>query len=197
MTSRKFNIPHVTERSLVILIFFFTFVPPGTSLVRVVAVDKDSGDNGRVSYVITAGNEEGRFSVGFESGIVSLEKPIVKATDLEITANDHGSPPRKAVLKLHLTPSTMQASGPPRLLLPNPAVRIFENLQVGAAVLNVAGPAVADQGKRQKDSLSEQLFQPESTIHVESLSFEAQKFYVISGKTYFPRVSRPKFKFHY
>ncbi|XP_014468281.1 PREDICTED: protein dachsous [Dinoponera quadriceps] len=118
----------------------------GTSLVRVVAVDKDSGDNGRVSYVITAGNEEARFSVGFESGIVSLEKPIVRPTDLEITANDHGSPPRKAVLKLTLTPSSNQARGPPRLLLPNPIVRISEHLRVGGPVLNVAGPAIAQQG---------------------------------------------------
>ncbi|XP_032666091.1 protein dachsous isoform X2 [Odontomachus brunneus] len=119
---------------------------PGTSLVRVVAVDKDFGNNGRVSYVITAGNEEARFSVGYESGIVSLEKPIARPMDLEITANDHGLPPRKAVLKLSLTPSMTQASGPPRLLLPNPVVEISEDLQVGTAVLNVAGPAVADQG---------------------------------------------------
>lgn len=127
-----------------------TFVSSGTSLVRIVAVDKDFGDNGRVSYVITGGNEEARFSVGYDSGIVSLEKPIAKSTDLEITANDHGSPPRKAVLKLSLTPSTMQASGPPRLLLPNPVVRISEDLQVGAVVLNIAGPAIADQGKRER-----------------------------------------------
>lgn len=129
----------------------FIVVPSGTSLVRVVAVDKDFGDNGRVSYVITAGNEEARFSVGYESGIVSLEKPIARPTDLEITANDHGSPPRKAVLKLSLTPSTTQASGPPRLLLPNPVVEISEDLQVGTAVLNVAGPAIADQGKRERE----------------------------------------------
>ncbi|EZA53066.1 Protein dachsous [Ooceraea biroi] len=119
---------------------------PGASLVRVVAVDKDSGDNGRVSYVITSGNEEACFTVGYESGIVSLAKPIAKPTDLEITANDHGSPPRKAMLKLSLMPVTAQDSGPPRLLLPNPVASISEDLHVGAPVLNVAGPAVADQG---------------------------------------------------
>lgn len=114
--------------------------------MRVVAVDRDSGDNGRVSYVITSGNEEAQFTVGYESGIVSLAKPIARPTDLEITANDHGSPPRQAMLKLGLTPSTTQTNGPPRLLLPNPVATISEDLQVGAAVLNVAGPAIADQG---------------------------------------------------
>lgn len=122
----------------------------GASLVRVVAADKDSGDNGRVSYVITSGNEEARFTVGYESGIVSLAKPIAKSAELEITANDHGSPPRKATLKLSLIPVTAQANGPPRLLLPNPVASISEDLHVGAPVLNVAGPAIADQGIRGK-----------------------------------------------
>lgn len=122
--------------------------------MRVVAVDRDSGDNGRVSYVITSGNEEARFTVGYESGIVSLAKPIARPTDLEITANDHGSPPRRAVLRLSLIPVTARASGPPRLLLSNPVASIAENLQIGAPVLNVAGPAVADQGKRKIESSS-------------------------------------------
>ncbi|KAL0101976.1 hypothetical protein PUN28_018495 [Cardiocondyla obscurior] len=119
---------------------------PGASLVRVIAVDNDSGDNGRISYVITSGNEESQFTVGYESGIVGLAKPITKPANLEITANDHGSPPRKAVLKLSLNPITAQASGPPRLLLPHPIAKISENLHVGSHVMNVAGPAIADQG---------------------------------------------------
>lgn len=123
-------------------------MPSGTSLVRVVAVDKDFGDNGRVFYVITAGNQEARFSVGFESGVVSLTKPITTPVELEITANDRGSPPRKARLKLNLIPVPAQTIGPPRLLLPNPVVTISENLHVGTPVINVAAPAIADQGKK-------------------------------------------------
>ncbi|XP_076655070.1 dachsous cadherin-related 1 [Halictus rubicundus] len=120
---------------------------PGAMLVRVVAVDKDAGDNGRVSYVITSANQEARFSVGYESGIVSLERPMVRSTELEITASDHGTPPRKSSLRLHLTLATGQTNGPPRLLLANPVARISEDLQVGASVLNVAGPVIiADQG---------------------------------------------------
>ncbi|XP_036146923.1 protein dachsous [Monomorium pharaonis] len=119
---------------------------PGASLIRVVAMDKDAGDNGRISYVITSGNEESRFTVGYESGIVSLVKPITKPANLEITANDHGLPPRKAVLKLSLNPVAAEASGPPRLLLPNPIAKISENLHVGSHVINVAGSAVMDQG---------------------------------------------------
>lgn len=120
----------------------------GATLVRVVAVDKDAGDNGRVSYVITSANEEARFSVGYESGIVSLERPMARSTELEITANDHGSPPRKSTLRLILSLASGQTNGPPRLLLANPVARISEDLQVGAPVLNVAGPIIADQGEQ-------------------------------------------------
>lgn len=120
----------------------------GSTLVRVVAVDKDAGDNGRVSYVITSANEEARFSVGYESGIVSLERPMARSTELEITANDHGSPPRKSTLRLILSLASGQTNGPPRLLLANPVARISEDLQVGAPVLNVAGPIIADQGEQ-------------------------------------------------
>lgn len=127
-----------------ILIFL---ISSGASLVRVVAVDKDSGDNGRISYVITSGNEESRFTVGYESGIVSLAKFLTKPANLEITANDHGSPPRKAVLKLSFNPVAAQISGPPRLLLSNPIAKISENLHVGSHVVNVAEPFIADQGK--------------------------------------------------
>lgn len=116
--------------------------------MRVVAVDKDAGDNGRVSYVITSGNDEARFSVGYESGIVSLTRPMIRPTELEITANDHGSPPRKATLKLTLTLAAGQTRGPPRLLLSNPVARISEDLRTGASVMDVAGPAIVDQGRR-------------------------------------------------
>lgn len=100
--------------------------------------------------MITSGNEETHFNVGYESGIVNLAKPVTRPTDLEITANDHGSPPRKAVLKLSLIPVTTQISGPPRLLLSNPIARISENLHIGASVLNVAESTITDQGKKKK-----------------------------------------------
>ena len=98
--------------------------------------------------MITSGNKEGRFSVGYDSGLVTLVKPMSRPIELEITANDHGSPPRKATLKLSLNLAFDQTSGPPRLLLSNPIAKISERLQVGSAVLNVAGPAITDQGRK-------------------------------------------------
>lgn len=119
----------------------------GYTLTRVVAIDKDADDNGRVSYVITAGNEEGKFAVGYDSGIVTLMKPITRDTEIEITANDHGTPARRATLNLTVVMALGQTSGPPHLLMPSPVAKISEDLAVGSTVLDVADRAInADQG---------------------------------------------------
>lgn len=145
-------------------------------MVRVVAVDKDAGDNGRVSYVITSANEEARFSVGYESGIVSLERPMARSTELEITANDHGSPPRKSTLRLILSLASGQTNGPPRLLLANPVARISEDLQVGAPVLNVAGPIIADQGEQSPAILSRAAKSTPRFFHLHPIGVPPDKF---------------------
>lgn len=122
-------------------------VLPGANIVRVIAVDRDADNNGRVSYVITSGNEDSSFSVGYESGLVTLIRPLLKDTVLQITANDHGSPPHRATLNLTISMAAGQIHGPPRLLQHNPIVRVSEHLPVGATVHNVAGPALGDHGK--------------------------------------------------
>lgn len=125
---------------------FVVFVT-GANIVRVIAIDKDTDNNGRVSYVITSGNDDSRFSVGYDSGMITLVRPIVRDTVLQITANDHGSPPRRATMNLTLTLTVGQSSGPPRLLLPHPIVKVAEDLSIGGTVMNVGGPALNDQGE--------------------------------------------------
>ncbi|XP_043275880.1 protein dachsous [Venturia canescens] len=115
---------------------------PGYTITRVVAIDKDADDNGRISYVITAGNEDGKFSVGYDSGIVTLMKPITRDSEIEITANDHGSPARRATLNLTVVMATGQTSGPPHLLISSPVVKISEDLVVGSTVLDVVDPTM-------------------------------------------------------
>ncbi|XP_011309154.1 protein dachsous [Fopius arisanus] len=119
-------------------------VHTGANIVRVIAVDRDTDNNGRVSYVITSGNEESSFAVGYESGLVTLIRPFVKDTVLQITANDHGSPPRRAILNLTISMAIGRINGPPRLLQVNPIARVSEDLSIGGAILNVAGPTLGE-----------------------------------------------------
>ncbi|CAD6220367.1 GSCOCG00005022001-RA-CDS [Cotesia congregata] len=118
---------------------------PGTTIVRVIAVDKDTDNNGRVSYVIVSGNEESRFSLGYDSGLLTLMKPIARDTVLQVAANDHGLPPRRAVMNLTVAIAVGQSRGPPRLLLPNPVATVSENLAVGGFIINVVGSALGEQ----------------------------------------------------
>lgn len=121
----------------------------GMVITRVIAVDSDSGDNGRVSYVISGGNEEGRFSLSYDTGVLTLAKPLAskKGYSLNITASDHGSPTRKTnmILKLNVRGST---ENPPRFLNSVYEAKISEDAPIGAYVIKVAAKsALMDRGK--------------------------------------------------
>lgn len=120
--------------------------PTGTELVRVIAVDKDAGDNGRVAYTIHSDKEQGYFFIDGESGIVSLATPILRTTKVEVMAHDFGSPMRRTSLELTFMTAMDQTVEAMRLLLSNPVVKISEKLRIGSDVLNVAGPVTLNKG---------------------------------------------------
>lgn len=114
----------------------------GMAITHIMAVDRDSGDNGKVSYVISSGNDEGKFSLGYDTGVLTLAKPLMSAGDkgsytLNVTANDHGKPTKQAhlILKLNVRGS---AENPPRFLNSAYNVKIFEDTPIGSFVVKVA-----------------------------------------------------------
>ncbi|XP_055921654.1 protein dachsous [Eupeodes corollae] len=48
----------------------------GQLVAHVVATDKDSGDNGHITYAILSGNEDGRFRIDSKTGFIELAKPL-------------------------------------------------------------------------------------------------------------------------
>ncbi|XP_037090674.1 protein dachsous-like, partial [Pollicipes pollicipes] len=71
----------------------------------VVAVDADSGRNGEIIYSITDGNVGNKFSLDTASGALSvrpLDREVRDAYRLEVTAQDRGSPARRATCDLHV-----------------------------------------------------------------------------------------------
>ncbi|KAK8767142.1 hypothetical protein V5799_006076 [Amblyomma americanum] len=67
------------------------------------AWDADQGENGRVSYDIREGNDEGRFGV-FPDGTVYVKKALDREWRdlyaLTVVARDHGEPPRSSAVSL-------------------------------------------------------------------------------------------------
>ncbi|TRY73630.1 hypothetical protein TCAL_01930 [Tigriopus californicus] len=79
--------------------------PVGSVIYVGKALDFDSGPNGEVSYSLVQ-NPDDMFTIEKETGQLILQKPLDYETKTEylvvIEAEDHGEPPLKSTLKLHL-----------------------------------------------------------------------------------------------
>ncbi|XP_057644317.1 protocadherin gamma-A11 isoform X4 [Chionomys nivalis] len=77
---------------------------PGYLVTKVVAVDRDSGQNAWLSYRLLKASEPGLFSVGLHTGEVRtarilMDKDALKQS-LVVTVQDHGQPPLSATVRL-------------------------------------------------------------------------------------------------
>ena len=86
--------------------------PMGSNVTDFEATDLDEGQDGRIDYTITAGNEERFFGIsgiGFGEVIVEMTPIFPQTYTLTVTATDRGSPPRSAdaTLIIHVTTSEM------------------------------------------------------------------------------------------
>ncbi|XP_010612159.1 protocadherin gamma-A5 isoform X24 [Fukomys damarensis] len=77
---------------------------PGHLVTKVVAVDRDSGQNAWLSYRLLKASEPGLFSVGLHTGEVRtaralLDKDTLKQS-LVVAVQDHGQPPLSATVTL-------------------------------------------------------------------------------------------------
>ncbi|XP_029464800.1 cadherin-23 isoform X2 [Rhinatrema bivittatum] len=69
-------------------------VPRGFAVARMNCTDADTGLNAELSYFITGGNQDGKFSVGFRDGVirtvVSLDRETMASYSLILEAIDNG-----------------------------------------------------------------------------------------------------------
>lgn len=138
----------------------------GHLVTHVVAVDRDSGDNGRVSYSIVSGNEDDSFTIDGDSGHIELAKPLIGNDTNElhhyysngvintgkyllvISATDHGQPmPQEKRISMQIVIQG-SASNPPRFTETVYHVNISENIPIGNFVVRVHAKSFqADGGK--------------------------------------------------
>lgn len=144
--------------------------PVGAVVTHVVAVDSDSGDNGRVTYAILSGNEDEYFACDPISGFVQLIRPLLigggggdnnrgryvtansvltngKFT-LMLSASDNGVPvPRETRMSLQIIVQGSN-SNPPRFLETVYHANITENIVAGNFVVRVSAKNFqGDHGK--------------------------------------------------
>lgn len=126
----------------------FENISIGSELLRVTAVDKDQGLNGKVEYAITAGNSNQTFSIHPIDGIISLIKPLdresIQNYQIDITAFDFGSPVEENIttVRIHLldvNDNEPRFINPPSLKVIKENVRYVENFAKFVAVDNDEG----------------------------------------------------------
>ncbi|KAM5299009.1 protocadherin gamma-A7 isoform 5-T5 [Ctenodactylus gundi] len=77
---------------------------PGYLVTKVVAVDRDSGQNAWLSYRLLKASEPGLFSVGLHTGEVRTARTLLERDTLKqslvVAVQDHGQPPLSATVTL-------------------------------------------------------------------------------------------------
>ncbi|XP_071532452.1 fat-like cadherin-related tumor suppressor homolog isoform X3 [Panulirus ornatus] len=111
----------------------------GTTVARVLALDHDKGENGRLSYSIVEGNAGGIFSIHPSLGVVRLTRPLMESEPSEylllVRAMDHASQARAASVPVRVmvtsspdAPPSWQGDDTPRV------VEVGEWIATGSAV---------------------------------------------------------------
>lgn len=111
---------------------------PGDWLCDVVAVDLDSGDNGRTVYTITGGNDHGTFGIGYDTGTLVLARvpDTSRKHTLNVTVADRGTPARytHTTLEVAFTTSAEQSVKFAQKLY---SANVSEDAPVGSFVVKV------------------------------------------------------------
>lgn len=112
----------------------------GSNVLNVYAIDRDIGDNARISYSIISGNIDNMFSIDEEMGSIRLAKELGRNSlpeyMLQVKATDHGNPSLWAQIPVQIN-IEMADNAPPKLSIAEPAVEVFENLPIGTFVMHI------------------------------------------------------------
>ncbi|KAI5732804.1 hypothetical protein M8J76_004329 [Diaphorina citri] len=110
----------------------------GDFLFRVIAFDKDQGENARLQYDIKSGKGRGRFLIHPTTGAVLSSQSFVAGQefDLLVRATDHGSPNQSSTARVSIQVVRLpdESKNPPTIKSPDQRVEVTENDAVGFLV---------------------------------------------------------------
>lgn len=112
----------------------------GSEVIKVVATSKDTGINAEVYYSIIGGNEQKKFAINKNTGIVNVADILdyERARDyfLTIQAVDGGTPPLSNLATLNISVTDSNDNSP--IFTQNSySARIREDAQIGDKILQV------------------------------------------------------------
>lgn len=118
----------------------------GSELFKVIAWDKDSGENGRITYAINGGDMPERFTIDPTSGILKRADsgPLPSQVKVILVASDNGVPRRiseevSLTLKFVADDGSIGSisGGPPKFTEPVYRASISEDARIGSFVSHV------------------------------------------------------------
>lgn len=111
---------------------------PERDVTRLIALDPDAAENGRVTYLISAGNSDDLFSLDYNTGLLSVARPLDPGSlyFINVTASDHGHPAKHAVIGLSIRANS-GALSPPKFQQPRYVANISEDATPGTFVVKV------------------------------------------------------------
>ncbi|XP_014600494.1 PREDICTED: fat-like cadherin-related tumor suppressor homolog isoform X3 [Polistes canadensis] len=162
----------------------FETSPIGTAVVRVCAIDRDRGDNARITYSITSGNVGNIFFIDPTLGDIKVARELDLSVSAEyillVKAVDHGSPALTNTVPVHVM-VTMADNAPPRFVQRELSAEIYENQQLGTYVKHVDARSTSSlQFEITKGNKDDTFFINPSTgviVVKNSLDYEKRKFY--------------------
>lgn len=113
----------------------------GSMVLQILATDRDSGDNGRITYSIDGGNVGNVFTIDSQLGFLRLGKPLdLHASSdeylLQVKATDNGKPRLASQIPVHIMVN-MADNAPPRFLRQDTTAEIYENSPEGTFVCEI------------------------------------------------------------
>ncbi|TRY88306.1 hypothetical protein DNTS_016697 [Danionella cerebrum] len=116
--------------------------PIGTEVLRVKALDKDTGSNAEIVYTFhTGGNVDGAFKINQETGNIlvsdALDRLSQEQLHLTVKATDQGFPQRSALCPVTITLRLSELT-PPRFSSKEYITEISEAVPLGSPVLSVS-----------------------------------------------------------
>ena len=120
----------------------------GTTVANITATDQDVGIRGEVYYTITAGNDDGKFVIDNNTGMVEtaglLDRETTASYNLTVTAYDGSLPPRRRYQNGQLTINVLDVNDNSPSIIVQSMVVIPENLTKGDVVTTLSATDLDD-----------------------------------------------------
>ncbi|GLV44546.1 kugelei [Carabus blaptoides fortunei] len=112
----------------------------GSVVLTALAIDRDKGENARVTYSITSGNVGNVFTIDSRMGTIHVSRELDLASAPEYTlyvrATDHGNPPLSSTVPAHIM-VTMSDNAEPKFTQKDLSAEIYEDRPIGSYVTHL------------------------------------------------------------